>query len=119
VGGATNQELVYLDDESLTKMVLEELKDIIGLQAKPVMSKIYRWVQGMPQYTVGHLDRVNIIEARLAENPGLYVEGASYKGVGVPDCINVGTQAAEKALAHLKGSKPVADQEKDGNKESA
>lgn len=100
VGGATNQELVFQDDESLIKLVLDELKDIIGLQAKPVMSKIYRWVQGMPQYTVGHLERVDNIEARLAVNPGLYIVGGSYKGVGVPDCINVGTQAAEKALAY-------------------
>lgn len=116
VGGATNQELVFQDDESLLKMVLDELKDIIGLQAKPVMSKIYRWVQGMPQYTVGHLERVDKIDARLALNPGLYIVGASYKGVGVPDCINVGTQGAEKALAYPGAS---VDQAGKKNKESA
>lgn len=102
VGGARNQELVYQDDESMLKMVLDELKDIIGLSAEPVMHKIYRWEKGMPQYTIGHLERVKNIEERAAANPGVFVVGGSYKGVGVPDCINVGTQAAEQAMAIVR-----------------
>ncbi|PKM42465.1 MAG: protoporphyrinogen oxidase [Firmicutes bacterium HGW-Firmicutes-8] len=104
VGGATNQELVFLDDKEMLKMVLGELRDIIGLTAEPVMQKIYRWVKGMPQYTVGHLQRVETIEARTTAVPGIYVVGGSYKGVGVGDCINVGSQAAEKALEQIKSS---------------
>ncbi len=103
VGGAMNQELVFQDDEVLLKMVLDELKDIVGLTASPVMHRIFRWVKGMPQYTIGHLDRVAAIEARTAANPGLYVVGGSYRGVGVPDCINVGKKAAEGALEYLTG----------------
>lgn len=102
VGGARNQELVYQEDEDLLEMVLSELRDIIGLTARPVMHRIYRWVNGMPQYTVGHLERVATIEKRAAELPGFYVVGGSYRGVGVGDCINVGSQAAEKALEHVK-----------------
>ncbi|HWI55403.1 MAG TPA: protoporphyrinogen oxidase [Desulfobacteria bacterium] len=102
VGGAMNQELVFQDDESMLNMVMGELKDIIGITAKPVMHKIYRWVKGMPQYTVGHLERIKNIEERQAANPGIYIVGGSYKGVGVPDCINVGTQAAELALQYMK-----------------
>lgn len=102
VGGAMNQELVFQDDDSMLKMVLSELRDIIGLTAEPVMHKIYRWVKGMPQYTIGHLERVKNIEDRAAANPGIFVVGGSYKGVGVPDCINVGTQAAEQAMAIVK-----------------
>lgn len=98
VGGAKNQELVYQEEDALLKMVLSELKDIIGLKAQPVMHRIYKWIKGMPQYTIGHLDRVAQIEARTAANPGLYVVGGSYRGVGVGDCINVGSQAAKKAL---------------------
>lgn len=104
VGGATNQELVFQDDKEMLRMVLSELKDIIGLTAEPVMTKIYRWIKGMPQYTVGHLQRVENIEARTAAIPGIYVVGGSYKGVGVGDCINVGSQAAEKALEYVKTS---------------
>jgi len=99
VGGARNQELVFQDDDKLLEMVLVELKDIIGLTARPVMTKIYRWVNGMPQYTVGHLERVANIEARVLANPGFYVVGGSYKGVGVGDCMNAGAQAADKAIA--------------------
>ena len=86
----------------MLKMVLSELQNIVGLRAKPVVHRIYRWIKGMPQYTVGHLKRVETIEDRVEANPGLYVVGASYKAVGVGDCINAGSQAAEKALAHLK-----------------
>lgn len=109
VGGARNQELVLQEDEDLLKMVLDELKDIIGLTAKPVMHKIYRWIKGMPQYTVGHLERVEAIDRRTAAMPGLYVVGGSYKGVGVPDCINVGTQAAQQALNLIKSSADNGD----------
>lgn len=102
VGGARHQELVHLNDEELVNLVLGELKDIMKLKAKPVIYNISRWVKGMPQYNIGHLNRVAAIEARMAANPGLHVVGGSYRGVGVPDCINVGTQAAEKVLAYLK-----------------
>ena len=102
VGGATNQELVFQDDQEMLEMVLGELRDIIGLTARPVMHRIYRWIKGMPQYTVGHLKRVETIENRAAANPGIYVVGGSYKGVGVGDCINVGAQAAQQAVAYVK-----------------
>lgn len=102
VGGAKNQELVYQSDEDMLKMVLGELKDIVGITAEPVLYNINRWIKGMPQYTIGHLQRVDHIEARAAANPGLYVVGGSYRGVGVGDCINVGSQAAKKALEYVK-----------------
>ncbi len=103
VGGARNQELVMLSDEEMISLVRKELKDIIDLEAEPVMTKIYRWVKGMPQYTIGHLDRVAAVEERAAKIPGLYIVGGSYRGVGVGDCADVGAKAAEKAVAHLIG----------------
>lgn len=118
VGGAKNQELVSQDDDKLLDMVLTELKDIIGLAARPVMTKIYRWDNGMPQYTIGHLERVANIDARVTANPGFYVVGGSYKGVGVGDCMNAGAQASGKALAYLKEVSAVSDSKK-GTKESA
>jgi oxygen-dependent protoporphyrinogen oxidase len=102
VGGAKNQELVYQSDEALIEMVLNELKDIVGLKAKPHMTRVYRWEKGMPQYTLGHLERVAKIEERAAANPGFYVVGGSYKGVGIGDCINVGSQAVQGALDYVK-----------------
>jgi oxygen-dependent protoporphyrinogen oxidase len=103
VGGARNQELVMQTDEEMIAMVRRELKDIIDLDAEPVMTRIYRWVKGMPQYTIGHLDRVAAVEERAAKIPGLYIAGGSYRGVGVGDCADVGAKAAEKAVEYLIG----------------
>lgn len=99
VGGAHDEKLAQLPDDETIEMVRGELKDIMGISAKPVLSRIFRWPQGMPQYTLGHLDRVETIERRAAEHPGLFVAGGAYRGVGVPDCINSGQKAAEAALA--------------------
>jgi len=98
VGGAHNEKLAELPDEKMIKMVKSELKDIMGVGAKPVLTRIFRWPKGMPQYTVGHLDRVETIERRQAEHPGLFITGGAYRGVGVPDCVNAGQKAAKSAL---------------------
>ena len=101
VGGARNQELVTLSDEEMIKMVRQELKDIMNLDADPVMIKIYRWINGMPQYVLGHLERVTAVEARSAKIPGLYLAGGSYRAVGIGDCADAGAKAAEKAVEYL------------------
>lgn len=101
VGGAHHKELVGLDDDSLVNLVLKEWKDILGLEAKPVLSKVFRWYKSMPQYTVGHLDRLAEIEGRAAQHDGLFLCGASYRGVGIPDCVNKASMAAEKAIEYL------------------
>ena len=72
--------------------------------ADPVVARVHRWPRGMPQYVLGSLDRLAVIERRLAEHPGLAVAGAAYRGVGIPDCIASGEQAAEKVAA---GQHPV------------
>lgn len=102
VGGALHQELVDLEDDELMGLVRRELKDILGIKAAPVLAMIHRWVKCRPRYTLGHLERVAAIEERAAIYPGLYLAGGSYRGIGVPDCINSGTLAADKALAYLK-----------------
>ncbi|MDA8234854.1 MAG: protoporphyrinogen oxidase [Clostridia bacterium] len=101
VGGPGNQELVTIDDEKMLKMVQSEVKEIMGIDAKPVRTKIFRWVKGMPQYTMGHLERMEEVEKQLSKYPGLYIVGGSYRGVGISNCIGEGSGAAEKALAYL------------------
>lgn len=98
VGGARNQHLVELDDKELLQLVREELADILGVTKEPYLYRIYRWPRGMPQYVLGHLERLARVEERLRDFPGLYIVGGSYRGVGIPDCINAGMTAAEKAL---------------------
>jgi len=99
VGGGHHEELVQeLDDAGLTTMVLEELDAILGLKANAQFSKIYRFIKGMPKYTVGHLDRIALLDRTLSTHPGLHLIGCSYKGIGIGDCVHEAQIAAEKIL---------------------
>jgi oxygen-dependent protoporphyrinogen oxidase len=100
VGGPHNQAIVVEDDESLIATVVAELRDILGLSkdAEPLFARVFRWHGGMPQYTLGHLDRVELIEQRAASIPGIALAGGSYRGVGVPNCIESGEGAVTKVL---------------------
>jgi oxygen-dependent protoporphyrinogen oxidase len=96
VGGGHDEELVSYDDGDLVRLVLEELGAIAGIQAKPVLSRIYRWTKSMPRYTVGHIDRIAAIDETLRTYPGLYLVGSSYRGIGIGDCVKSGFDAAEE-----------------------
>jgi protoporphyrinogen/coproporphyrinogen III oxidase len=100
VGGPHNQEIVKRPDEELVQTVLAEFRDLLGLNpfAKPLFSRVFRWSRGMPQYTVGHLNRVELIEDRSAQISGLALAGGCYRGVGVPNCIESGERAVSKIL---------------------
>jgi oxygen-dependent protoporphyrinogen oxidase len=100
VGGPHNQEIVKCSDEELVKTVLAEFRDLLGLNpfAKPLFSRVFRWARGMPQYTLGHLKRVELIEDRSVQIPGLALAGGCYRGVGVPNCIESGERAVSKIL---------------------
>ncbi len=99
VGGGHHEELVQdLDDAGMVKMVLEELDSILGLRADARYSRIYRWHRGMPKYTVGHLDRIAMLDRVLEGHPGLHLIGCSYKGIGIGDCVHEAQVAAEKIL---------------------
>lgn len=86
-------------DAELVSLVNSEIKRIMGLDAMPVSSQVYRWHKGSPIFKVGHLDRVAEMEALCP--PNLLLAGASYRGVGIPDCVHQAQQAARKALNRL------------------
>ena len=111
VGGPHNQEIVTRSDEDLVQTVLDEFRAVLGLRpgAKPLFSRVFRWYQGMPQYTLGHLGRVAVIEDRSGQIPGLALAGGSYRGVGVPNCIESGERAVSKILREW-GIKLAEDQ---------
>ena len=102
VGGAQRQELAACGDQEMLSLVKEELSSIMGINTPPEKSWIFRWPQGMPQYVMGHLDRLEAIDSIANEQKGLYLAGAGYRGIGIPDCINQGRQAAVKAWEALK-----------------
>jgi oxygen-dependent protoporphyrinogen oxidase len=98
IGGARNEQVLQAPDEEVLRIVREELKQIIGLTADPLFTRVYRWKGAMAQYGVGHLERLQRIESLLQQLPGLTLAGNGYRGIGVPDCIRSGSEAANRAL---------------------
>lgn len=101
VGGDRQGQLVSLPDDDLIEMVKSEIADIMGVTANPIVCKIYRWVDGNPQYDVGHLDRVSEIEALGHTIPGLYLTGSAFRGIGIPDCVNGAKTTVDRLIADL------------------
>ncbi len=98
IGRAGDDDVINRSDDDLLHMVRAELHDVLGITVAPELQRVFRWPQAMPQYTLGHLDRVAVIDRRLAQHPGLFVAGNAYRGIGIPDCIASGEQAADKAI---------------------
>jgi protoporphyrinogen/coproporphyrinogen III oxidase len=94
VGGALDPETAVLDDERLLPLVLAELRAVLGVRGTPRLVQIDRWRGAMPQYTVGHADRVAMIQRLVASHRGLALAGAAYEGVGIPQVIASGQAAA-------------------------
>ena len=94
VGGALDPETAVLDDERLLPLVLAELRAVLGVRGTPRLVQIDRWRGAMPQYTVGHADRVATIQRLVASHRGLALAGAAYEGVGIPQVIASGQAAA-------------------------
>jgi oxygen-dependent protoporphyrinogen oxidase len=91
-----------LTDDDLIETAAAEVGSLLGLQGTPHFRHIVRHRHALPQYTVGHLTRMNKIDCYLAECPGLALAGAAYRGVGVPQCVHSGELAAETVLQHLR-----------------
>jgi len=102
LGGVGREEILRQDDEALTRCVRNELASIVGLQAIPRYVEVNRWHRAMPQYTIGHLDRLVQLEGALSRFGGLAVTGAAYRGVGIPDCIRDGADTAARMLRYLQ-----------------
>jgi oxygen-dependent protoporphyrinogen oxidase len=86
-------------DASLVEAARNELRRIMGLEAKPVFHSIARWPNAMAQYTVGHEKRVQELESILKGAPGLHLAGNAYRGIGLPDCVKMGKEAAARITA--------------------
>ena len=99
IGGALEPSLFEQDDQAMERCVREELSALLGIQASPVLCRVYRHPRSMPQYRVGHLDRVQRIEKHLTRLTGLRLAGNAYRGVGIADCVRSGEYAAEALLA--------------------
>ncbi len=98
VGRAGQEAQVPWDEAGLAELALEELRLTLGITAAPALQRVFRWERAMPQYNLGHPQRLQAIEAAVARYPGLALAGNGYHGIGIPDCIHSGQQAAERVL---------------------
>jgi protoporphyrinogen/coproporphyrinogen III oxidase len=94
IGAAGAEEDLAKSDDDLLAGAADALAHIYGLPARPEAAEVVRWPRAMPQYAVGHLDRVAAIEAALPA--GVFVAGQAFRGVGIPDCVRQGSEAAER-----------------------
>jgi oxygen-dependent protoporphyrinogen oxidase len=99
VGRAGETLPLQLADDELVELVRRELRPLLGIDAEPVDSLVTRWGGGLPQYAVGHLDRVTRIRSAVAAVPGLAVCGAAYDGVGIPACIGSARAAVDRVVS--------------------
>ena len=97
-GGALQPEIFALDEVTMSAKVEADLRELLGISEEPLFVESAKWERSMPQYEVGHLDRVNEIEKLAGELPGLALAGNSYRGAGIPDCIRSGESAVETLL---------------------
>lgn len=100
-GGWQRADIVGWDDERLLESLRSELRRAMGITAAPIYHKIIRWDRAIPQYHVGHLDRVAWIEQRLAHHPGLFLGGNAYHGIALNDCTEQGAVLAERVVEYL------------------
>ncbi|MBI2363357.1 MAG: protoporphyrinogen oxidase [Elusimicrobia bacterium] len=98
LGGAGREEVVAWNDAKVLGAVRADLKRILGADPEPETARVYRWPASNPQYNVGHQERVARLEALMAAQPGLLLAGSSYKGVGIPDCVRSGREAAKRVV---------------------
>jgi protoporphyrinogen/coproporphyrinogen III oxidase len=101
VGRIGEEALLQRDDAELAAVAAADLAAATGVRGAPADTRVSRWGGGLPQYTVGHLDRVARIRASVAAQPGLAACGASYAGIGVPACIASARAAADQVIGYL------------------
>ena len=103
LGRMGEEAVLQREDADLIALARRDLADLIGVRARPVGAIVTRWGGGLPQYDVGHVDRVTRLRAAVSAVPGLALAGASYDGIGIPACIGTARLAADVVLAHLAG----------------
>ena len=102
VVGPQATEWMPASNEPLVELVRNELLHIMGIDARPLLSTVHKWPSSMPQYIVGHHDRIRRIHEYATQLEGLHIVGNAYEGVGIPDCVRLAKEAAERIGATLQ-----------------
>src|SRR5215468_8752280 len=107
LGRVGEERLLQRDDADLARLAAADLATATGVRGEPAEVRVTRWGGALPQYTVGHLGRVERIRAAVGREPGLAVCGAAYDGIGIPACIATARAAATQVLSYLRESRPA------------
>lgn len=101
LGGSRDEAVLDLSEQKILSIVRRELQEILDIDAEPLAARVFKWRGAMAQYGVGHLDRLERIRQILQETPRLTLAGNGYSGIGVPDCVRTGREAAKQMLGYL------------------
>src|SRR5262249_51397512 len=101
-GGWHRPEIVDWDEGRLVRAVHEDLQRTMGVTAPPIFQRIVRWPHAIPQYHLGHLERLAWIDERMARHAGLFLAGNAYRGVALNDCTEQGEVVALKVKQYLQ-----------------
>jgi oxygen-dependent protoporphyrinogen oxidase len=110
IGRAGQESEIPWDDAGLLEIAREELRLTLGITAEPLFNRTYIWEKAMPQYNLGHPERLDRIDLALETFPGLALAGAGYRGIGLPDCIRSGELAAARAVQRISFEKETTAQ---------
>jgi oxygen-dependent protoporphyrinogen oxidase len=108
IGRYGQEDVTRYEDGRLLAIAQNEIRETLGITTEPLFHRIAKYPRAMPQYNMGHVERVAALEARLAEHDGMFVAGAALRGVGIPDCIASGETAVAQAINYLKGEGQIA-----------
>jgi oxygen-dependent protoporphyrinogen oxidase len=98
LGGTRDEEILQRSGEQILTVVRQEFREILGITAEPLLVRVFKWPRAMAQYGIGHAAKVQRIQGLVAGMPGLALAGNAYGGIGVPDCVRSGTEAAMSAF---------------------
>jgi oxygen-dependent protoporphyrinogen oxidase len=106
-GGMLDADLLERDDEDLVDLAHDGLAPLLGLRERPFLTRVYRLWRASPQYEPGHQARVDAIERRLADHPGIYLTGSAFRGVGIPDNVSDARRTAAEVVKWLDAASAV------------
>jgi protoporphyrinogen/coproporphyrinogen III oxidase len=108
LGGTRDEQVLQLSEQEIINIACDELRKALAISTEPLFARVYKWKGAMAQYNVGHVDKIARIHTLRRQLPGIFLAGNAYSGVGVPDCVRSGKQAASDALTAIGLAEPVS-----------
>jgi oxygen-dependent protoporphyrinogen oxidase len=98
LGRAGDEDVLHRGDDELCRLAQDEVKSILDVSAAPVLKRVHRCDRSLPQYVLGHIEKLAALDEGMSSLPGVFLTGAAFRGIGLPDCIKQAALAAKKAV---------------------